>query len=211
MQQWAQAPEQEPIDLTLSWQDWREYIAKHERSEDIVGPGVVSMKAERVPDTPDPNRHGQNRLDFWVRRLDGTAVRLHPGTSRRSDAKIVFVSAKVLQDTLDDVRLIPQIDRVSRHDAFHRLWKVAARVDDDWSQSLGDTDLTDGSLFPWPRVVANLGRLAPQLMGQGSISKVRLADAQRDKTIVGFTRSNETMVRLRLAKYGFRVKVEIEA
>ena len=191
LQQWTRAPEQEPIDLTLSWPDWRVYIAKHKRSEDIVGPGVVSVKAQRVPDTPDPNRGGQNRLDFFVHRLDGTAVRLHPGTTRASDAAIAVVPAKVLQTTLDDLALIPQIDRVSCHDAFNRLVK----------DPLDDTDLTDGSRFPWPRFVANLGRLTPAIMGEGSVSNVRLADVQTDKVVLEFTRSNETMVRLCLVKY----------
>ena len=122
-----------------------------------------------------------------MHRLDGTAVRLHPGAQRSSDAAIVFVPAKVLQNTLEDVKLIPQTDRVSKQDAFNRLVSLSDRVE----QPLADNDLTDGSRFPWPRFVASLGRLAPMLMGQGSISKVRLADGQSDKVTLEFIRSNE--------------------
>ena len=80
---------------------------------------------------------------------------------------------------------------------------------------LADNDLTDGVRFPWPRFVASLGRLAPRVMGEGSIRKVRLADGQSDKVTLEFIRSNETTVRLRLVKHegkhGTRVRVEIDA
>ena len=176
-----------------------------------MGPGVVKVTAQRLPDTPAPNRFGENRLDFFVHRLDGTAVRLHPGAQRSSDAAIVFVPAKVLQNTLEDVKLIPQTDRVSKQDAFNRLVTFSDRVE----QPLADNDLTDGVRFPWPRCVASLGRLAHRVMGEGSIRKVRLADGQSDKVTLEFIRINETTVRLRLVnhegKQGTRVRVEIDA
>ena len=205
LQKCAKDTEAETIDLTLVWEHWRAYIAKHKQSEEIVGPGVVSLKAERIPNSFDPNRFGAKRVDFFVHRIDGTAVRLHPGTTRANDAKIVVVPAKVVLNTLDELALIPQIDRVSCHDAFNRLVK----------HPIDDNDLTDGSRFPWPRFVANLGRLAPVVMGEGSISKVRLADIESDKVSLELTRSNATMVRLCLVKYEGKyapwVGVHIEA
>ena len=46
-----------------------------------------------------------------VHRSDGTTVRLHPGCTRADDAALVHVPAKLLQNRLDDLALIPQIDR----------------------------------------------------------------------------------------------------
>ena len=203
LQKLANEPEAEPIDLTVMWRDWRAYIAKHKQSEEIVGPGIVSLTAERIPNSSDPNRFGAKRLDFFVHRSDGTAVRLHPGSNRKTDAKIVFVPGKVLQNTFEDLALIPQTDRVCVQDAFNRL--VVHPMTED--------NLTDGFRFPWPRLVANLGKLAPVVMGKGSITNVRLAEVQSEKVTLEFTRSDETMVRLCLqkyeGKYGPKVKPEV--
>ena len=79
----------------------------------IVGSGIVSLKAKRIPHSSDANNFGAKRLDFFVYRIDGTAVRLHPGTKRTNDAAIVVVPAQVLQNTLEKLRLIPQVDRLS--------------------------------------------------------------------------------------------------
>ena len=203
LDQIANAPEEEPLDLSIAWEDWRVYIAKHKHSDEIVGPGVVALKAERIPNSSDPNRFGAKRLDFFVYRCDGTAVRLHPGLRKSSDAKIVVLPAKVLQNTLADLTLIPQGDRISSKDGFNRLLKVGPE----------DKDLTDGSTFPWPRLVANLSRLAPEVMGEGSIRKVVLAHVDAESIVLEFTRSDETLVQLRMVTYetqhGPKVKASV--
>ena len=73
-----------------TWFPWRAYIACHPRSPEIIGSGVTHATAEFINGTEDPNRHGQRRLDFIVRRSDGTLCRLHPGGRRSGDAKLIF-------------------------------------------------------------------------------------------------------------------------
>ena len=53
--------------LADKWPKWREYIARHERAEDIVGRGVVSFTAED---------NGGTCVDLILRRSDGCEVRL---------------------------------------------------------------------------------------------------------------------------------------
>ena len=189
LQQLTRQPEADVIDLEMIWENWQAYIAKHPKSEEIVGSGIVSLKATRIPHSSDPNNFAEKRLDFFVYRLDGSAARLHPGTTRKNDAAIVNVPAQVLQNTLETLRLIPQIDRLTCQDAFNCLTRYP----------LGSiVDLTDGSRFPWPRFIANLGRMVPDIMGTGSITNVRLADVQCNKVILELTRSDEIRVRLSL-------------
>ena len=69
---------------------WRAYIACHPRSSEIIGSGVTHATAEFLNGTKDPNRGGQRRLDFIVRRSDGSLCRLHPGGKRSGDAKLIF-------------------------------------------------------------------------------------------------------------------------
>ena len=73
-----------------TWFPWRAYIACHPRSSEIIGSGVTHATAEFIDGTKDPNRAGQRRLDFIVRRSDGTLCRLHPGGRRSGDAKLIF-------------------------------------------------------------------------------------------------------------------------
>ena len=73
-----------------TWFPWRAYIACHPRSSDIIGSGVTHATAEFINGTQDPNRAGQRRLDFIVRRSDGTLCRFHPGGRRSGDAKLIF-------------------------------------------------------------------------------------------------------------------------
>ena len=73
-----------------TWFPWRAYIACHPRASEIIGSGVTHATAEFINGTTDPNRDGQRRLDFIVRRSDGTLCRLHPGGRRSGDAKLIF-------------------------------------------------------------------------------------------------------------------------
>ena len=91
----ADGEETAAIDLQQRWPTWRQYLASHSKGNDIVGPGVVAITAERIAGTSDPNRFGRKRLDFFVRRMDGSAYRLHPGTKRAQDAKPVYISPVV--------------------------------------------------------------------------------------------------------------------
>ena len=126
-------------------------------------------------------------------RSDCTALRLHPGAKRANDAAIAIVSAQALQNTLDEVRLIPQIDRLTCQDALNHLIRYP----------LGsNVDLTDGSRFPWPRFIASLGRNVPKVIGTGSVSSVGLVDVQSDRVTLELTRSDGSNVRLSLVRHG---------
>ena len=73
---------------------WRNYLANHPQAREIIGAGVVGFEG-RFVDALEPNRgtlnlpgvYGQHRFDFVVRRVDGTAMRLHP--SEKQDGKPV--------------------------------------------------------------------------------------------------------------------------
>jgi hypothetical protein len=69
-------------DLTHSALPWRTYLACHRDGEDVVGPGVVAFLFRFLNEWDSNTR--ENRADFVVRRVDGTDVRLHPGSSRES-------------------------------------------------------------------------------------------------------------------------------
>ena len=82
------------IDRNLEkWFDWRRYIACHENAYDIIGAGVTHARAEYIPQTRDSNRGCQERLDFVIYRTDGSTCRLHPGKTRRNDAKLIYSDA----------------------------------------------------------------------------------------------------------------------
>ena len=199
----CQRPEASPIDLTPIWKGWRAYIAKHNQCNEIIGSGIIALKAERIPNSSDPNRCGAKRLDFFVYRSDRSAVRLHPGNTRATDAAIVHVPDKVLQNTLVDVALIPQIDRIPLKDGFAMLM----------NHSENDTDITNGATCPWPRLVANCGILAPQIMGAETITKVIIKEVREREIRLEFTQSDATSVLVSLKQlgdmYGRKVKVSL--
>ena len=71
---------------------WRRYIAKHAEGEALIGNvGVLDFKLQWFHDEPDyadPDRRGLSRLDYVLVQADGTGWRLHPGGTRRRDAKV---------------------------------------------------------------------------------------------------------------------------
>ena len=77
------------------WTTWKEYIANLPTAEEIIGPGIVSITAEFIEGTKDANRHGQPRCDFVAYRADGSYWRIHPGASRKNDAKPRLFQAPV--------------------------------------------------------------------------------------------------------------------
>ena len=82
------------IDRNLeNWFDWRRYIACHKYAYDIIGTGVTHARAEYLPQTRDPNRGNQERLDFVIYRTDGSTCPLHPGNTRSNDAKVIYSDA----------------------------------------------------------------------------------------------------------------------
>ena len=65
---------------------WREYIANHASYDSLIGTGVEDFFLQ-FRRKSDPNRGGKSRLDFVIKRCDGSHVLLHPGTKRNDDAR----------------------------------------------------------------------------------------------------------------------------
>ena len=209
----AEGEEAASVDLQQRWPTWRQYLALHSKGNEIVGPGVVAITAERIAGTSDPNRYGRKRLDFFVHRMDGSAYRLHPGTTRAQDAKPVYISPMVLQsthgdpavlrNTLAELQAIPQSDRYGKMHAFNKLLELKCELGDD---------LTDRQKFAWPLFFANLGRLFQQVVGQ-RVAKVRLMQQHEEKITLEVTNS-EGVVQLHLQRYegrhGMEVQISIE-
>ena len=211
----AQGEDAAPIDLQQSWPTWREYLALHKNGQDIVGPGVVKITAERIAGTKDPNRYGRMRLDFFVHRSDGSAYRLHPGQRSKLDAKPVFLPAVVLQSTgeatdtavppkpLATLQAIPQSDRYGKDFAFNMLRQLTCEPEED---------LTDGRKFAWPLLFANLGRLFHRVVAR-EVLRVRLTEQQRNRVALEVTNSAETLklvLQQSENKYGTEVKITVE-
>jgi hypothetical protein len=70
---------------------WREYIASHASYDSLIGTGVEDFFLQFRMKS-DPNRGGKSRLDFVIKRCDGSHVLLHPGTKRNNDARPIWVA-----------------------------------------------------------------------------------------------------------------------
>ena len=69
---------------------WREYIASHASYDSLIGTGVEDFFLQ-FRKKSDPNRGGKSRLDFVIKRCDGSHVLLHPGTKRNNDAQPIVL------------------------------------------------------------------------------------------------------------------------
>ena len=116
---------------------WQSYVACHADAFNIVASGVMLATFEFIESTRDPNHGGQPRLDLCFHRLDGTICRLHPGTKEKNDAAPKYIlrrsdlpsSASGHAEhapgdmpanplTYEAAASIPQIDRISKQDAY---------------------------------------------------------------------------------------------
>ena len=70
---------------------WREYIANHASYDSLIGTGVEDFFLQ-FRRKSDPNRGGKSRLDFVIKRCDGSHVLLHPGTKRNNDAQPIVLN-----------------------------------------------------------------------------------------------------------------------
>ena len=177
----ANAPPNDPADVSEAWHGWRSYVASHEQGLAIIGAGIARVTAEFVPNTKDANRGNKPRTDLFLHRVDGSAVRIHPGSTRKRDAKPVEVPP-VLQSTALTVtsaalQAIPQVDRMSHIDALQMLWRLAP---------MGPSllvDLTNESLFPWTLFVANVAE-AMRVLAEETIGEVCLVHPSRAGQLV---------------------------
>ena len=122
--------------------------------------------------TSDGNRGGQLRLDFVLYRTDGTYCRLHPGTNSRGDAKPIYrtlpatdlateqtstrndlTSLPASPYTYKHAALVPQIDRMSKAEAYRSL-----------QQTPCGPLVHDAAHFKWWLFICNLGKNTRELI-----------------------------------------------
>ena len=177
----ADAPPTSPVDVSVAWRNWRPYVASHAEGPAIVGAGIAKVTVESVANTKDSNRQNKNRTDFFFHRVDGSAARVHPGSTRKADAKVAEVPL-VLQSTslpvnASSLGAIPQVDRMSHLEALGRLWPLV-RID---AHLL--VDLTDENLFPWRLFLANVAS-ALEAIGNENVEEVCLVHPSTDGDLV---------------------------
>ena len=76
-----------------NWFEWIPYVAAHASCDEIVGPGITHAMARFLPPemaSRDLNRGGAPRCDFCFIRRDGSVCRLHPGKTRKEDARLII-------------------------------------------------------------------------------------------------------------------------
>ena len=119
-------------------------------------------------------------MDFIVRRTDGSAYRLHPGSTRKQDAKPHYLppSSFTNESTATEhthtnssafswpkAQLIPQSDRIGRRQAWHRL--TAIRTEHRERGVDATLDLSDGTIFPWKLLFCNFAHSTAPILGAG--------------------------------------------
>ena len=203
------------------WFPWREYIACHAKAPVIIGAGVTHAVAKFIDGTRDGNRDGQARLDFFVYRSDGTYCRLHPGSTRKLDAKLVFgtvsqapntdapvmgavdpaterihMTVPQIPLTYDYCSTIPQVDHIGKKDAYRLLLQAP----------LGLLPITEDAPFKWWFFVCNVGKKTRELIGPG-LTEARLEHKLLHGNHVGllFTRSDGTSVQLLVSERTTRI------
>ena len=116
--------------------EWEAYVAMHHQADELVGPGITSFTTTFIAGTTDPNRSGQQRLDFVIRHTNGGYWRIHPGSKPQSDAVPRYFPPTNARThsaadqwrflrpggfTYDDAQSVPQTDRLGRKEAWAAL------------------------------------------------------------------------------------------
>ena len=73
-------------DMSAGAKNWRAYLAYHTSARQIIGNGVYRFEV-RTLGAWDAIMQSR-RVDFVVRRVDGTDVRMHPGSVKRHGADL---------------------------------------------------------------------------------------------------------------------------
>jgi hypothetical protein len=206
------------------WPTWKHYVANLPQASEIVGPGIVSITAEFIEATADPNRRGQKRCDFVVYRADGSYWRLHPGSKPSNDATPHLFRAPIppaadiprgapehtpqasqawmpsemqLPFTAAQAHTVPQGDRIGKQ----KVWQWVQST--DFGPSGDDLDITSGAAFTWWLWVATLEQSHGNVVGAGILSATVTTDGHSWAQF-RFTRCDDTgcLVLLRKEKHG---------
>ena len=170
---------------------WKEYIAKHEMAESIVGNGLVSFSLCFLGGTKDPNKYGMMRLDYVAKQVqtDGATkhVYIHPGPTPRGDAKIRFIDEPAdtwLRDkdkALQNLEAIPQHLRCGREGAFEQLHTILRDVAEGTLLDISTGATEHGALFPYWLWLANLGAITRSIQKRLTIAALLEAICQNAK------------------------------
>jgi hypothetical protein len=194
---------------------WKYYVACHAQADDIIGSGIVLALAEFIATTRDPNRHGQERLDFVFYHADGSYCRLHPGSKPKNDAKPVFLACRPATElpaassghateqpasaeqqwralhgrivTLEFAAAVPQIDRIGKQEALRTLQTLC----------MGPLPTDAHAAFKWWLFVSNLGSKTDRIIGPGIVSAA-LEDQWNNGVMLLFERQDGTKVKLEI-------------
>ena len=197
-------------DLTTEWQNWKLYIANHKLAPDLIGPGVKAFTVEFIEGTKDPNRGGRPRLDLVIRHSNNAYWRLHPGSTRKNDAKPRLFPASAPEPAAyewrrpgaagifssDRAKLVPQIDQLGKAD----IWQAVQRIPRDLipnEQSGTWLDITNGKHLLWWLGICNLGNHTRTVIGAG-VHIAQLAMNADDQAVFKFTRTDDTELVVRL-------------
>ena len=147
----------------------------HPQAEALVGPGIAAFEPAFIAGTRDPNRAGQQRLDFVIYHTDGGYWRIHPGSKPRSDALPKYfarerdASCEAAEQwtcippqgfSYMDALKVPQTDRLGRRAAWAALQNLPP----------GRLDSQQGAWFKWWLWLANLGPYTQQVLQNGVVA-----------------------------------------
>ena len=208
-------------DLTTEWPNWKLYIANHKLAPELIGPGVKAFTVEFIDGTKDPNRGGRPRLDLVIRRTDNAYWRLHPGSTRKTDAKPRFFPASAPEPAAyepasapepaanewrspgaagifssDRAKLVPRIDQLGKED----IWQAAQSIPRDCvpNEPSGNwLDITDGRRIRWWLWICNLGNHTNTVIGAG-VRTAHMAMNADNEAVFKFTRIDGTECVVRL-------------
>ena len=213
--------------LTTDWPNWKLYIANHKLATELIGPGVKAFTVEFIDGTKDPNRGGRPRLDLVIRHTDNAYWRLHPGSTRKTDAKPKFFPASAPEPaayepasapepaayewrrpgaagifSYDRAKLVPRIDQLGKED----IWQAAQSIPRDCipNEPSGKwLDITDGRRLRWWLWICNLGNHTRTVIGAG-VCTAHMAMNADNEAVFKFTRidGTECVVRLVCMRQG---------
>jgi hypothetical protein len=171
----------------------------HRRRRNYAGKSGV----HRWHQGPQPRRATTPGL--CLHRADSFYCRLHPGSTKRTDAKPIFQPHPANDSATDRITaqtqwrslradacareaasLVPQIDRISKTEAYQSLQGTP----------LGPLTHEDFS-FPWWLFLANLGKNTQAVIGDGVVAAM-LEDTWEDRVQLLLTRSDGTEARLHI-------------
>ena len=208
--------------LEDQWFLWRSYVACHDNAVLIIGTGVTKATAEFIEGTTDPNRGGQQRLDFVIYRSDGTYCRLHPGSTKRNDAQpLVFdsratqpaatdaVSQRVASSSNDSPTVSIPVEARSQWSMYPEMpftYEDALRVPQQDRVGKYEAfrllqDTPHGVLRDmWWLFVSNIGRLTQEVIGNG-ITQAELCHTWPGGVELLFRRADASEVRLQIIEH----------